>query len=334
MGHQKLISNSIKQNPGTDFATSIRAIAAISVFIAHAGVLQMLGDNFPSYISVIAKGITMLLAMGPVAFFISSGFVLTLSYKASNKNYFNYALRRYLRLTPLYFMVLFWLYLAKELSLEDLILRLFYLDAFYPPLFNRDPIGILWTISIEFWCALLIPVFIFLFKSINPFICLCLFFIFSTLGPEILIRLGIESLQAYKSIVSSIFYFALGVFLTSIKKTAANNNIWALVLTFSLSLTLSTIYSQIISPWWAICLLTTSYIGYEFSKSKIKNTNFLLLYLGNICYGIYLFHVPIIGYISELVPSEIVFAISFPLVVTISVIAWKYIESPFIKMLK
>ena len=48
MGHQKLISNGIKQNPGTDFATSIRAIAAISVFIAHAGVLQMLGDNFPA----------------------------------------------------------------------------------------------------------------------------------------------------------------------------------------------------------------------------------------------------------------------------------------------
>ena len=106
------------------------------------------------------------------------------------------------------------------------------------------------------------------------------------------------------------------------------------MLALSLSLTLSTIYSQIISPWWAIALLTTSYIGYEFSKSKTENTNFLLLYLGNICYGIYLFHVPIIGYISELVHPGIVFAISFPLVVTISVIAWKYIELPFIKMLK
>jgi peptidoglycan/LPS O-acetylase OafA/YrhL len=168
-------------HPKTNFATTLRGLAAISVVALHAGIQRPLTESsfFPDSGIGFVNRVVELGSAGPAVFFVSSGFVLSLVWqKSQTRGYAHFALRRFLRLTPLYFVVLFYLLIFQDLELFDLILRIMYLDAFLPQLFSRDPIGVLWTISVEFWCSLLVPFLVPLLKSRLRFHWLLFFFLF------------------------------------------------------------------------------------------------------------------------------------------------------------
>ena len=191
-----LSSKLINRHPGTDYATAVRGLAALAVFGVHgsaASPFLALSRHFGRGQTQI-ENLSNLGAAGPMAFFITSGFVLSIVWaKQKSDGFIRYALRRYLRLTPLYFLVLiFCLISIKESTFPVLILRLIYFDAFYEPLFLREPIGILWTISIEFWLSLCIPLFICVFHSSKrPEFVLGLAFIISAMGQVLLMKLGL-----------------------------------------------------------------------------------------------------------------------------------------------
>ncbi len=206
----------IRSNPGTNFATSIRAISALMVFAVHTGAFELV-QNFATV--AFLENLRILASMAPVAFFVASGYVLTFQYSKS-RGLVRFCIRRYLRLTPLYLCVLVFLFSKQEISLTGILYRIFYLDAFNSQLFLSDPYGIFWTIAIEFWCSLLILLLIFSFSKKFKYFILSLTAIISLLGPYLLVFAGINPQHAFKSILVGVFPFAVGVFFA---QSASNN---------------------------------------------------------------------------------------------------------------
>ena len=238
----RLLSDLIFRHPGTDYATVIRGFAALAVLGVHGGVvypLVQISEDF-GFGREIFVNLGSLGSAGPAAFFITSGFVLSLVWNKHKKYGFkNWVFRRYLRLTPLYLLIMIVCMLqGLEISFLDFLLRMLYLDAFYEPLFNRAPIGVLWTLAIEFWLSLIIPIFVFAFQKVRrPELVLLATFVTSTLGPVLLMQLGVGDMMAWKSLLSSVFCFAVGSYLTTFEKSEQTARAFRLVLAISVGFT-------------------------------------------------------------------------------------------------
>jgi peptidoglycan/LPS O-acetylase OafA/YrhL len=325
----------IRSNPGTNFATNIRGISALLVFAVHTGGFELVG-NFTSM--AFAKNLKILASMAPVAFFIASGYVLSVQYSKSG-SLVRFYIRRYLRLTPLYACVLVFLFFQQELTLKEVLYRVLYLDAFNSSLFLSDPYGIFWTIAIEFWCSLLIPVLVYGVSSNFKYFILSLTAIISLLGPYLLVLSGMISQHAFKSILVGVFPFAVGVFFA---RSARNNTtkivcLTGMILTCCLMIIFIFFGGQtnlkLLNPWWVVSLFVSSFIGYSHNKhTELKNNN-TLLYLGTICYGIYLTHIPMYNLLDKFFERNI-FLISLLPVLMLSSLAYVLIEYPFTRIFK
>lgn len=233
----------MRRHPGTDYATVVRGLAALAVMGVHANAIYPLSQisKYLGFGNTFVMNLGNLGAAGPAAFFITSGFVLSIVWERQKKYGFKrWLVRRYLRLTPLYLIVLVYCLITNPtFTFLDLALRLLYLDAFHQPLFLRDPLGILWTISIEFWLSLCIPVLVFLFRSAKrPEIPLIATLVFTLISPTILIELGLGESMAQKSLPSALFCFAIGSYLSTFKESAESSRAFGMFLVFSLGFVL------------------------------------------------------------------------------------------------
>lgn len=231
-------SNLVQRHPGTDYATVIRGLAALAVLAVHGGAAYPLFELSKKlgFGNEIVSNISNFGSAGPAAFFITSGFVLSLVWERQKSfGLRKWFVRRYLRLTPLYAIVLLYCMATDlNLSFSDLIFRLLYIDAFYQALFERAPIGLLWTVAVEFWLSLLIPLFVFLFSSVKRSeVVLLVAFICSYFGPTLLINLGLGDLMAWKSIPSAVFCFALGSYLSTLKKSDESAQVFRFFIMFA-----------------------------------------------------------------------------------------------------
>ena len=84
----------------------------------------------------------------------------------------------------------------------------------------------------------------------------------------------------------------------------------------------------------AIALLLVGFLGY----SSLQNYP-SLRYLGKISYGLYLYHLPCLWFLRKLLPhllnhysSLVSIAVGLPMTVGISVISYRYFESPFLRL--
>jgi peptidoglycan/LPS O-acetylase OafA/YrhL len=236
-------------------------------------------------------------------------------------------LRRFLRLSPLYLIVLAFLYVTGSLTLSDFALRIIFLDAFIPAVFARDPIGVLWTLSVEFWCSLMVPMFVITLRSKFKFFWLAFYFFISISSPKLLIWLGVTDLMAYKSIPSAFFCFAIGVYLTGFNSSAGEVEGFKILVVFSLGFLLMYLQGGYMGAWWISILLTVSFLGYRRTKLNQPESNPFMLFLGTICYGIYLLHMPMLIEVSEF--SQIfAFYLTFPITLVLAALSWKFIERP------
>lgn len=232
------LSNVVVRHPGTDYATAVRGLAALAVLAVHAGAAYPLFELSKrlDFGTEIVSNLSDFGSAGPAAFFITSGFVLSLVWERQKSfGLKKWIIRRYLRLTPLYVLVLLWCMASGlTLSFSDLIYRMLYLDAFNEALFLRDPIGVFWTISVEFWLSLFIPLFVHLFRSVRrPEFVLFAAFVCSNMGPVVLIKLGLDDLMAWKSILSAVFCFAVGSYLSTLKKSDESAQVFKMFIVFA-----------------------------------------------------------------------------------------------------
>lgn len=159
-----------RSHGSTDHATFLRALAAMSVVSIHYNGLSsrdlFATNSFPYDVLnfTINLGI-----YGPTIFFIASGFALTASLENKRIEIRKFTVRRYFRLAPLYIFTLACYFVLqnifedfKKLQLSNFMVKIFFLDAFFPQYFYDDPVGVLATLPIEFWWSLSIPVLVLL----------------------------------------------------------------------------------------------------------------------------------------------------------------------------
>ncbi|MCG3115724.1 MAG: acyltransferase [Candidatus Manganitrophus sp. SA1] len=170
-----------------DYIDMLRGIAILGVLLVHS----TLGLR-PSGLSALPFHLEWLLFSGRYAvtlFFVVSAFTLIRSLHrrtaTESRPIFKYFLRRFFRIAPAYYLVLFIIFglkghgmpdyvnpLRTSLTWPDLILHLFFLNSFFP-YFTNDFIGVEWTISAEFLFYLLLPlIFAYIIKESSKLISL------------------------------------------------------------------------------------------------------------------------------------------------------------------
>ena len=332
-------SNLVQRHPGTDYATVIRGLAALAVLAVHGGAAYPLFELSKKlgFGNEIVSNLSDLGSAGPAAFFITSGFVLSLVWERQKSfGLRKWFVKRYLRLTPLYAIVLLYCMATDlNLSFSDLIFRLLYIDAFNQALFERAPIGLLWTISVEFWLSLFIPLLVHLFRSVKrPEFVLLMAFICSNMGPVVLIKLGLSDLMAWKSIPSAVFCFALGSYLSALKKSDGSAQVFRLFIMFAFGFFLMYLWGGYMGAWWVAILLTAAYLGFKRTQvNDLHPQNPVFIWLGTICYGVYLLHMLVLISISGWTTNW-AFYVSLPLVLLLASASWVLIESPISRHFK
>ena len=126
--------------------TGLRGVAALYVFLFHMDRWPYIHRGFVS--NIIDQG-----AIGMTIFFVLSGFVLAYQYSAKPVGYRTYAVNRFARIYPIYFLCMVmsvetlrglagWSVTATIARLSTLtVANVFVIQAWFPPFFNlwNDP---------------------------------------------------------------------------------------------------------------------------------------------------------------------------------------------------
>lgn len=335
-----------KSHPGTDTATYIRGGAALAVVLIHWGGLGLRSifiEN--SNLDLIFERFVDLGALAPVAFFIASGFALACSLSQRKYSMIEFIFRRYFRLAPLLCVALL-LYLvisdASTISLENFIAKMMFIDGFIPKYFYDDPIGVLWSVPIEFWWSLSVPYFYSIIRgkygqSFKVIIFEVLILI--SLGALAIAGNGLWSIFPYTEsfpnhfILSYGFYFVLGALIYQLNPKISLKRNQKLFISISgfLFISLWMRYSTI-SDLYLIVVIVSALLMTKSDQLASNYFKLIGLYLGNICYSLYLIH-QLVYQISLKLPLG-VFQEAFALILllTISTLSFLLVELPFIKI--
>jgi peptidoglycan/LPS O-acetylase OafA/YrhL len=208
-----------------------------------------------------------------------------------------------------------------------------YLDSFNQNLFLTSPNDVLWTISIEFWMSLCIPFFVYVFKETKfglHFLFLCL--LISISSPSILVYFGSDSSMAHKSLPSALFCFAVGSFISLQEKSEEASKTYSLILILGLGFTAMYLWGGYMGQWWVVILLTCGYLGkkktaLEHAPSTAPPGSAVVIWLGTICYGVYLLHPIFIGLLSVNSGDWLFYQALIP-VLAGSTLSWVALEKP------
>lgn len=344
----------------------MKLIPGLNGLRGFAVILVIIGHRFPLDHSI---NIFPLGSIGVDIFFVLSGFLISrilftniidfnsnmISKKKLVRNFF---LRRILRIFPIYYLTLLFLYLTKGLignSYEENILWYIFYGANYLNFFENKWFGSLahlWSLSVEEQFYLVWPFLLFfIIKQNKIFIALIIFIVFGTLYPyfingnsQILTlacinAFGIGSLLAYFEILDP---SNVSKFLKTIK-----------YLFIPVLLIVVINYTIFKIPYFsnrlAISIISVGIIGYCRYKPqglivRYFLENRLLSFIGMLSYGIYLYHNLIPKYLNygfSILGVEIsrtfnysFFFLQTSLIIIFSYFSWIYIEKPILKLKK
>ena len=296
--------------------------------------------------------------LGVDIFFVISGYVITSRLfiefiKTNRVNFYSFFIRRIKRIFPVLFFilsfVLIFIVLFQPLDLfvsniKVYFFTIFGLSNFYYLFSNRDyfdnvfedVFGHTWSLGIEEQFYLIFPFFLY-------FLCT----LFSNKKHQILIIMiiiffGIFFTYKFSSNLQLIFYspifrfweFLLGsiIFLINQKYQIKNSIISILSFTFLISLILLNLYLNNFTAILLSTVLASSFILFydENNKLSFLFENKFFVYLGNISYSFYLWHLPIIYFYNLYFGhSFIKMPIIFFLTIILSTVSYKFIENKF-----
>ena len=304
-------------------------MAALGVMLIHYDGIGLY-DVFKSdsFLDKILTKFVILGGQGPTVFFIASGYVLYQSYERQ-PNFSFFLISRYFRLMPLLFIVSFFAAIIQDLKIEAeiVILKLFFLDLFFNHVIDFSPVNIAFFVVIEFWLS-----FILILTNILPrkmstsnknhyyFILLIFSFLIHLFVGDISTELGVYRVQF--DILRFQFWFIVGILLSIYRQQLPKKFPYLILSIFSL----------------ALAFFSTSYLGYWIGLSSVffilsekRSLNFYpLIFLGNICYSIYLIHQPAHLFLANqfFIESSWIFGI----VIFVSALTFRIIEVPFINV--
>lgn len=325
----------------------LRAFSVLSVFLYHTNI-HFFSNGY----------------LGVDIFFVISGFIITgkilEEYDATNKiNVKNFYKKRAKRIIPnLLFIVIvtYFFYLTfgpPDLSLfKDAVFSILGISNLYHLIYQRDyfdnvfnnPLGHTWSLGVELQFYIIYPLILLIilsFKNQNKnslIIFLFLLFIVSIFFFLINLKLNpvfsfyFSILRFWEFFIGGIFYF----FQKKVKKNLSTSPLCFLII-------ILIIFAQSIINNYGLLFTNNPYLknilvvllsGFFiiFYKKNILFENKFLIYLGNISYSFYLWHLPIL-FFSDLYFSNFYYAnLFFSLILTLffSSFSFVYIEKKFI----
>ena len=317
--------------PASNHATYIRGIAALGVVLIHyngLGITSLFIEK--SLNDIIATKLVNIGGQGPTVFFIASGYVLYESFQRT-PNFLRFMFLRYFRLMPLYLVVSFFASLNQMLvpDIFTIITKLLFLDIFSQKAYLFSPINIGFFVVIEFWLSLtlflsvLIPKFkLKKFHNIYYLTLTSLSFICHYIAVQ-MFETGMIN-RPYFDLFRFQFWFILGSVLSAYKSKVTPNSLYNLVCVALVLFSFS----------------TDNYLGYFVGFASVAFllsessaiVNYSLVFIGNICYSIYLLHQPLLYFFTNsyyLIPILVLI-----IVILVSSLTFRFIEVPFIKLSK
>jgi peptidoglycan/LPS O-acetylase OafA/YrhL len=281
-------------------------------------------------------------------FFAISGFLVAKSYCSSGGLY-EYFEKRFRRIYPAYFFAIVFCFfsgfivsglsgyefVSNRESLRYLIYNAIFLNFMQPVLpnvFEANPVqamnGSLWTIKIEVMLYFCIPIIIALFSKFGSKLITGLIVLFSISWVLFFTNVynGPWAEEISRQFPGQLSYFVLGVFF------AVNDKylkvIWLLMIVslFALLMSDNNLYRTIINPF--------AYVAIVLFVSTVNVRFFKLSKIGDVSYGIYLYHFPIIQLLVHYGVFEnplvgLFCALTFTLLAAF--FSWHFVEKPMLK---
>jgi peptidoglycan/LPS O-acetylase OafA/YrhL len=331
-----------------DVATVLRGLAALGVFLTHAnwgGVplfVKRLSSKLDSQIiNSIFESITLLAQLGPIAFFIGSGYVLTHSIRNKKKKFSNYLISRFTRLSPLYLLTIFMTYRlnSENESLVIILAHITFLDHFFPTIYAELTNDVMWTISVEFWLSISLFFVLRFVKSIKDlFVLLLLLQLVQTIVYFILIsQIADNGSYASRFFTNYLTSMMIGSIIYICSQEISKKElrlIFSAIALFTTICFFDYVLFQKTPAGLIVTLFSTLFLLLPHVLNKQIIFPNLLIFLGTICYGIYLFHTIIIYilYRNIQILNSMQLIVALGVTIFAASLSWAIFERPLIKL--
>ena len=340
--------------------TGLRFVAAFFVFVFHIHIRwPIVGNGFIS--NILGQG-----AVGMSLFFVLSGFVLTYRYVDAQCTVRNYLINRFARIYPVYVAVaiftLPWIGIDLYGSSEQLkhifqvillvFSNIFVIQAWFPQYFSHWNDGGSWSISVEFFCYILLPFFLNYFSCFSKkklYVALFTFWLLAVLPGISASLFDAPSNNVFYSIpIFRLSEFMIGVCTYLIIRSGRRYQ-WGnllqiviiLIVLFYLGIVGSTMSMYVGHNW--IVLPAIAFIIFSLCNGKGLIASSLgssvFVWLGKISYCFYSFQVLLILFLINyhdrlliflpvLLNTKVLLVSSFVLLVLLSSAGYYFIEEP------
>lgn len=327
----------------------LRGLAVLLVLLSHSSYGEIFIHEYLDFRKIGKVGVYLFFVLS--AYLLDRQIAQAFILKKTSKRYWaNYAMRRFLRIYPLFFIALLSYGALHLLGFRSVINRLIDIPKHLLLLSGE---GIFWSIPVEFKYYLISPFIIFFCHKYLKWDRTKLLFLFSIL---IICSISIEltyNLPSY-STLRYLPIFLIGTMISiyelTIKNKSVNLNqpLLGTIGIISLSLIiLSTPYyaksvfnlefnlhaSTLYLPYailWGIILISTKYgkglLNYLLEVKALR-------FIGTVSFSVYLSHMPIIAFVMEVnIPESFKFYLFFFLTILLSSLSFLLIERPLSKI--
>lgn len=327
-----------------DYIQLLRGLSVLLVFLFHTD-LNFFSNGF----------------LGVDVFFVISGYVITKILKERffyNRKYFfkEFYIRRILRIVPIYFFVvisfsiIFILigpltdidYIIKKIIFIFTFTSNFYYLNFQKEYFDnifQDPLNHTWSVAVEMQFYLFFPFLIYFLRKnfkeesiIKILLGIIITGIFITYYFSKNINLTFYSpiFRSWEFLLGSLVYYLHNKknFDKSSVVIKLNKIYWPFIIVVIVTIFFTKpeqkFYSILLTT---ICASFFLLLRKKISKQKLNNT--LVLYLGNISYSFYLYHLPVLFFFNIYFETKLRFIFAFIITIILSHFSYIYVENKF-----
>lgn len=340
----------------------LRGYAAIAVVASHVYFMPFFSDwydrapSISQYLPTI-KTFEMNFGHAVSLFFVLSGFVLSLPYfngrraMDSFKDYRQYVVRRAKRLLPLYFagFIFIAFMLMPDASPRQTLLHMLQVSTltfqFLNPNIANPYNTVLWSLEVEWWCSLLLPIFLIAGRKWSYNVILQLSFVLSLCASLFYVKeiheIGYPWFFATNSVLAKMFTFVIGMscahtyctlrssirpllaIVTGIIMVTIGCIIFEVVFIHQVPVIATVIGYALVAIGWG--LLVLGLLIHRSHITKLLFENRVITLTGRMCYSIYIWHV--IGIAPQMPMLNIYRFVRYIfLLFVISFISYRYIE--------